>query len=578
MPTLTVNIMGFPILLDLEVSACGEVVTLHSRFDDLPQAARQLMLGERKDAFETTAKLYRHLLEYAVPLWHHGLSKPDFYTPRPNTVKEIAQTIPATLSTEWISSFYRTFDDHAPHWYNTGHLLTQILRELEKPVTNWSAVVYPLQAGGPFLGPVLFLVLEAVADPSLRARLINALLFFPSESSLVSISRHLSDLAYTDSIGALSLARTLENFHFRKARFWQKNAARFIMRNNPQALAESGLATSHPRVHVNAKRLLLEQEYTNQNVVKYLLNDPREPLVDLVEKCATKADWLELLGRFRKDFLTAGYQGKLVPDLDTFVLSNLERYKWPTGERHHKRIDPEIRHALYQETLAPETIQNLHDQLYDPNEFRSSNAAMHLAAYCQLPRILARRNAAGIFEYSHESAPADRPPLPDTTVARLLDMTIIDQRITYYNYAGRAIAQLAVDPIHGEGITKYLLQRAAQNPDDQGFVFSCYLLLPTYHLNPFQPSIKQLIPKAIDLLKQPDQAAFGRLLCPLYEPDFTHQFLAQIANDQADQTYSMFEELAQSVNLLHDQYHDLPLAVFHPEYGSWGADAGAEES
>ena len=569
--TVTCTILQHQFPLDLEVGSNGQLLHLKDRFRDLPEVAQRLTLGDNAPAFYRTLELYLELLQYALPLWHHGLSVPnEFQIVAASSPEELLATGDTSSDQAWVNRLHQTFNDHGPHWYHVAHVLTQILLDLSKPVTDWTQIVYLLQAGGPFFEPIIIRLLPEVEDPGLRARLLNALLFFPTSQVQEVAEALLPQLPYSTSVGTLSLVSTLRNFKFPEAITFREGFLAYAKKEAPEELPVTGLTGGGTRILAAAWGQLGGQEYTNQAAIRYLLSQPDTDIQQLVEACHRCRDWTELLGRFQRDFLAAGYVGELVPSLDDYVTNNLDRYKWPTGERHHNRIDPEIRHALYQQELRPETLALLHERLNDKDEFRRDGAAMHLAAYCQLPRIMMRRKSNGSLLAEFQEPPAERPSLAAETVARLLSLTVEDHRITAYHFAARAVSQLVLDPVHGSEITDYLLKRAHENAQETDLVFCTYLLLPTYHLQPRKAEIRALLPAALTGLGHRARAAFGRLLCQLFDQELTHAFLAKIAPEQAGETYAMFEELAQSVNLLQDDYHDLPLAVFHPGFS--GAD------
>lgn len=577
--TVTAKILKHSFPLDLEIGEAGGLIGANDRFRNLPEVAQRLTLGDSTPAFYRTLELYLDLLHYAIPLWHHGLSVPEEFRAIANSSPRELRAQPEVTSKEkWISRINQTFPDHGPHWYHVAHVLTQIIHDLAKPVTDWTQIVYLLQAGGPFFEPVIIRLLPEVQDPGLRARLLNALLFFPTDLVKSVTATLLPKLPYSTSVGTLSLVSTLRNFTFPEATDFREGFVAYAAKEAAEELPVTGLTDGGTRVLAAAWRQLGGQEYTNQAAIRFLLAQPKTDIQRLVKACQECRDWTELLGRFRRDFLAAGYVGELVPSLDDYVIDNLDRYKWPTGERHHNRIDPEIRHALFQQPLLPGTLEQLQERLEDKDEFRRDCAAMHLAAYCQLPRILVRRKANGQLSANFEKPPAKRPQLEAATVARLLWLTVEDHRVTAYHFAGRAVSQLLLDPIHGPGITDYLLERAHKNAKGTDLVFCTYLLLPTYHLHPRKADIKALLPKAISVLTRRPQAAFGRLLCQLQEEELTHAFLQKIAPDQERETYAMFEELAQSVNMLRDDYYDIPIAVFHPDYSGGDNHPGKRQN
>ncbi len=574
--TTTVTLLTHAFPLDIEVGSSGQLLLAKDRFRDLPELARRLTLGDQAPAFYRALDLYLDLLKYAVPLWQHGLSVPEVFA-------EVAVASPVQLlkttaqptGDEWVDTIHRTFGHHGPHWYHVAHVVGQIMQGLSKPETDWTQIVYLLQAGGPFFAPIIIRLLPEVTDPGLRSRLLNALLFFPTEHVQDITRATLPKLPYSNSVGTLSLVSTLRQFDFPESRHFREGFITYAVKEAPEELPVTGITAGEPRVVAAAWRQLGSQEYTNQAAIRYLLAQPDTNIEKLVAACRQCRDWQELLGRFQRDFRAAGYTGAEVPSLDQYVRDNLERYKWPTGERHHNRIDPEIRHALFQQSLQAGTLDLLHERLADKDAFRRDCAAMHLAAYCQLPRIYTRKTEAGQLESYFGEPPAQRAPLAAETVARLLSLTVDDHRVTAYHFAARAISQLAIDPVHGAGITDYLLERARENAQGTDLVFCTYLLLPTYHLQPAKEKIRALLPEAIAELTGRPRAAFGRLLVQLFDPSLTHAFLQKIAPSQAHETYAMFEELAQAVNLLEDRTKEVPLAVFHPAFKQVGADAGA---
>lgn len=573
-----VEVRGAPMIFDFIITDSGMPVQIKCRYFDLPPAARRLTHGDQAIALERNLRLFQDLLAFALPLWQYGLSTPDYY-PRDivRSPRDLAATKPEPTDHEWVTTIRRTFAHHAVHWYHVAHVLTAVLAELSTPDANWSQIAYLFQAGGPFFAPVILRLLPEYTDDALKARLLNACLFFPAPAFRGQIMSFLPTTAPADSVGTLSLVNTLQHFDAPEARSFRERFLTYAAHARPESIVAAGLQHRGRRVVNAAWRALSEQEYTNQSMVAYLLDHPGVPVEELVEACSGRPDWLELLGRFRRQFLDKGYRGDLVPVLDEFVVSNTDRYKWPTGERHHKRIEPEIQHALYQQTLSNKTFELLHERLHDKDGFRRENAAMHLAAYCQFPRILSRRTASGEMVNYFAESPATRSVIPAKTVAKLVESTLSDQRIRRYNFAAQAVAQLTLDGAHGEGVTDYLISRARQHRSDQDFVFCCYLLLAKAPLNPRKKDIVTMLPRAIPLIPPADRAGFGRLLLQLHVPELSHQFLELVAPSQSGQTYAMFEELAQSVNLLHDQQHGLPLAIFHPEYSQEGAAAGAEK-
>lgn len=537
------------------------------RFRDLPEIAQRLTLGDAAPVFYKRLKLYLDLLHYAVPLWHHGLSTPDqFADLAVSSPQQLRSAEALPTDTLWVKRLLLTFNDHAPHWYHVAHVLGQILNDLSKPETDWTQIVYLLQAGGPFFTPIIIRLLPEVVDPGLRSRLLNALLFFPTEQVEQVTRQILPNLPYSTSVGTLSLVSTLRQFDFPESSLFRDGFIAYATKEAPEELPVTGITAGGPKVVAAAWRQLGSQEYTNQAAIRYLLAQPDTDINKLVEACQQCRDWRELLGRFYKDFRAAGYTGERVPSLDQYVRDNLGYYKWPTGERHHNRIDPEIRHALYQETLQPKTLALMQKRLSDKDEFRRDCAAMHLAAYVQLPRILVHRKQQGNIEVYFREVPHRRPALSADTVAALLSLTTEDRRITAYHFAARAVSQLAIDDTHGPGITEYLIDRAQKNADGEDLVFCSYLLLATYHFQPQKEVIRKLLQGAIPQIQDRALAAFGRLLVQLYDAELTHEFLQRIAPAQIGNTYAMFEELAQSVNLLKDDYYGLQIAVFHPDY------------
>ena len=571
---MTLEVLAHPVLFDLCFAANGRLNSVTDRFGELPAPARRLMLGEGEEAFVNQLGLVRELIRLAVPLWRRGLSVPGALAAEHIPVVSAPSYV--TEEDKWANLIDRTFTDHAVHWYHLAHVLGRILKQLGRRDPDWYEITFLLQAGGPFLEPVVTVLLPHIREDSLRARMLNALLFFPTDSARETVARYLPDTMYTDAIGIFSLVRTLASFSFPLARAYRESFPVFARHNDPAAVLYAGLQPPDEPFLRAAWRELRDGDYTNQAAVHYLLQHPEVPVAELVEACAGRPDWLELLGRFRTEFLAAGYRGKLVPTLDEFVLANLQRNRWPTGETDHRRIEPEIRHALYGATLQPETLRAIERQLLAADDFRRTNAALHLAAYLQLPRLLTYRRSSGRRRTYFAEQPPRRPPLPEPTVAALLTATLTDRRITTYNFAGRAVAQLTVDPTHGDAVTDYLLRRACLAEDDAEYTFCCYLLLPYYFMNKRYKDIRALQPEAIERLAAPDRAAFGRVLLPLHDSSLSQQFLRLIAPGQADQVYTMFEELAQSVNLLHDEHHGLPLAVFHPKFRELGARAGSE--
>ncbi|MEM6770572.1 MAG: hypothetical protein AAF597_08325 [Bacteroidota bacterium] len=574
--TVTVCQQAFP--LDLKIGPNGELLQAKDHFRKLPEVAQRLTLGDTGPTFYRRLDLYLDLLHYAVPLWYHGLSTPDSFQELILSSSEQLSIPPRKLSsTVWVAQIQRTFNDHGPHWYHVAHVLTQVIRDLSKLEVDWTQIVYLLQAGGPFFEPIISRLLpREITDSGLRARLLNALLFFPDPPAWKTAEQTLPILQPGKSIGHQSLVRTLNNFEHPESHFYQKRFFEYANYTNAYLAIHAGLDRLVSSCQKAAWRAIERGNHTNQTDVEYLLRDPQGRINELVETLAKKPDWCELLGRFRREFLSAGYQGSLVPDLDGFVTDNLNRYKWPSGERHHNRIDPDVRHALYQERLQPQTLRLLHERLADKDRFRRDCAAMHLAAYVQLPRILVRRTKEGNLTAYFQETPQQRPPLSAETVSALLSLTTEDRRITAYHFAARAVSQLAIDETHGQGITEYLITRAQQDTDGKDLVFCSYLLLLTYHFQQDKASIRLLLQQAIPQVAQQAQAAFGRLLVQLHDPELTHAFLQRVAPGQAEKTYAMFEELAQAVNLLDDQHYRLPLAAFHPEFAGLSLSNGRE--
>ncbi|NJC26039.1 hypothetical protein GGR27_001538 [Lewinella antarctica] len=467
----------------------------------------------------------------------------------------------------WTGKFHRTFRDHATHWYHVAHVLAQIIEEFAAPRINWSNVVYQLQVGGPFFEEIIILILDHVEDSALRARLLNALLFFPTDRVREVARRLLLSIEMNNWVGTLSLVRTLGHFEFPEAIAFRKEYARVCERKFPKDFPTTGLPGGGARTLAGAWRELRASGHTSQASVRYLLRRDDVPVETLVAACHECDDWVELHGRFRQDFLAAGYTGPLVPTLDEYVRQNLDRNTWPTGETSHRRHVSEVNYALFNQPLLPATIVLLAERLADASEFRSTCAALHLAAYTQLPRLLTDRRPGGGYRSYFAQPAARRGALPEVIVDRLIEMTERENSVSIFNFAAVALSNLATDDAHGTRITEHWLDLARTSHEPGIYVFACYQLLPGFHHNPRRESIRALLPGAIARLTEHNANNFGRRLCQLYDRDLTLALLAKIAPWQTEEAYSTFEELAMSVVLLRDDYHRLPLPVYHPAAG-----------